>query len=331
MSKSFLLPVAISVAVLFCLNMLMISSLSPGLLIKQLIAWIVGIILFFVGKQIDPNSTKSSKYLIFIGSCFFVLLPILLNTITRGSRRWIDIGVTTIQPSEFIKPWLLLFLVNTSKQWLLIIPVFITLLQPDLGSAITIFSLIIPFILYNKKLFKIAVISALLFILVSPLIWQFGLHDYQRHRVETFLNPNIDPMGKGYNVIQSKIAIGSGGLFGKGYKKGTQGQLMFLPEKHTDFIFAGISEELGMMGAFLIIGSYFVIIKTLFSKAYNTTNKSLFLFTLAIAFQIWIQSIINIGMNLGLLPVTGIPLPLLSVGGTSIITTLFSLGIIYSS
>jgi rod shape determining protein RodA len=140
-----------------------------------------------------------------------------------------------------------------------------------------------------------------------------------------------DPMGNGYNVIQSKIAIGSGGLFGKGYRKGTQGQLLFLPEKHTDFIFAGITEELGILGALLIIGSYFVIIKTIIAKAYQTANRPLFLFTLAIAFQIWIQSMVNISMNLGLLPVTGIPLPFLSVGGSSIIALLFSLGIIYSS
>ncbi|MCX6726626.1 MAG: FtsW/RodA/SpoVE family cell cycle protein [Candidatus Shapirobacteria bacterium] len=283
------LPVAISLAVLFCLNLLMISSLSPGLLVKQLIAWIIGIILFFVGRQIDPNTVKSSRTLIFVGSCFLVLLPIILNTITRGSRRWIDFGIGTIQPSEIIKPWLLLFLVNTKRTWLIAIPVIITLIQPDLGSALTILCLIIPFILYHRRSLKFAVILALCLLILSPLIWKFALHDYQRHRIETFINPSLDPMGNGYNVIQSKIAIGSGGLFGKGYRKGTQGQLLFLPEKHTDFIFAGITEELGILGALLIIGSY------------------------------------------GILPVTGIPLPFLSVGGSSIIALLFSLGIIYSS
>jgi len=325
------LPVAISLAVLFCLNLLMISSLSPGLLVKQLIAWIIGIALFFIGRQIDPNTIKSSRTLIFIGSCFLVLLPILLNTITRGSRRWIDLGIGTFQPSEIIKPWLLLFLVNTKHPWLIIVPVIITLIQPDLGSALTILCLIIPFIIYNRQLLKFALISIFCLLILSPLIWKFVLHDYQRHRVETFINPGLDPMGNGYNVIQSKIAIGSGGFFGKGYKKGTQGQLLFLPEKHTDFIFAGITEELGIVGALLIIGSYFTIIKTLIAKAYQTTNRPLFLFTLAIAFQIWIQSMVNISMNLGLFPVTGIPLPFLSVGGSSIIALLFSLGIIYSS
>jgi len=324
-------PVIISLVILFCLNLLMISSLSPSLLGKQIIAWIIGIILFFVGKQIDPNTIKSSRIIIFIISCFLVLLPIILNSITRGSRRWIDLGFIAFQPSEMIKPWILLFLINTKHYWLIIIPVVITMLQPDLGSAISLFCLIIPFVLYNRNLFKLSIILGLLFLLLSPLIWKFALHDYQRHRIETFLNPNSDPTGKGYNVIQSKIAIGSGGFWGKGYKKGTQGQLLFLPEKHTDFIFAATTEELGMLGAFLIIGSYFTIIKTLISKAYQTTSRPLFLFTLAIVFQIWVQSMINIGMNLGLVPVTGIPLPFLSVGGSSIISLMFSLGIIYSS
>jgi rod shape determining protein RodA len=138
-------------------------------------------------------------------------------------------------------------------------------------------------------------------------------------------------MGQGYNVIQSKIAIGSGGIFGKGYRKGSQGQLLFLPEKHTDFIFAAIAEERGLISVIAIIVCYFLIIRSLIVKATTTQKSAQAIFTLGIAIQIWFQVTINIGMNLGLLPVTGIPLPFLSVGGSSITTLLFSLGIIHST
>jgi len=158
------------------------------------------------------------------------------------------------------------------------------------------------------------------------------LHDYQKERIVNFLNPLSDPLNKGYNVIQSKIAIGSGGFWGKGYKKGTQGQLLFLPEKHTDFMFATTAEELGMVGVFIVLATYYLLISTLFKKAFLiTNNRALFLFTIGIAIQIWMQTFVNIGMNLGILPVTGIPLPFLSVGGSSIMTLLFSIGVIYSS
>ena len=310
----------------------MISSVAPQVIWKQLIAWAIGVVLFFIGRQINPKQINSSKWPIFIACCIFLLIPILFNNVTRGSRRWIDIGFTTIQPSEIIKPGLMLFLANTSLPFLHFIPVSIIMAQPDLGSAISVLFLLIPIIIYNKKLFKLTLILGLVFIAISPFLYNKVLHDYQRKRIINFLNPATDPLGQGYNVIQSKIAIGSGGFFGKGYKKGSQGQLLFLPEKHTDFMFATTAEELGFAGILIIITSYYLLIKGLFTKAFNTTNnRPLFLFTLGIALQIWMQTFINIGMNIGILPVTGIPLPFLSVGGSSLMALLFSLGIIYSS
>ena len=332
MLKSNRLGVFISRGVLFCLNMLMVSSLAPQLLIKQLISWVIGLVLFFIGTQINPKQIVSSKNLIYFASCVFLILPIILNNITRGSRRWLDLGIASFQPSELVKPWLLLFLVNTNFPLLILIPVGIILIQPDLGSAITVLFLIAPVIIYNKKLLQISAILLIIFAVCSPIIWTKFLHDYQRNRIIVFLDPQLDPLGKGYNVIQSKIAIGSGGFFGKGYKKGSQGQLLFLPEKHTDFMFAATAEELGVIGTIVIISAYIVLIKSLISLAYaNNSDRQLLLFTLGIAIQIWAQSFINIGMNLGLLPVTGIPLPFMSVGGSSIMALLFSIGIIFSS
>jgi len=332
MSKNPWLPVVISLAFLFCINILMVSSVASGSVFKQIFAWIIGMVLFFVGRFINPKQITSSKWLVYIISCILLLTPIILNNITRGSRRWIDLGFTSIQPSEFVKPWLLLFLVNTNFPILHLIPVGIIMLQPDLGSALSVLFLSVPIIIYNKKYFKISIFICFISLLSSPIIYRYFLHDYQKERIVNFLNPSADPLDKGYNVIQSKIAIGSGGLFGKGYKKGTQGQLLFLPEKHTDFMFATTAEELGTVGVLIVLTSYYLLISTLFKKAFLVTNnRALFLFTLGIAIQIWMQTFVNIGMNLGILPVTGIPLPFLSVGGSSIMTLLFSLGVIYSS
>ena len=331
MSKNNWLPLIISLGILFSLNMLMISSLAPNLLVKQLFSWTIGIGLFFVGRQVNPRQIASSKTVVFILSCLFLLLPIFLNNITRGSRRWIELGIISIQPSEFVKPWLMLFLVNASIPMLILAPFFITLIQPDLGSGLTILLLATPLALYNKTFLKQIMILIVITAVLSPFVWNNVLHDYQRDRVAHFISPNSDPLGKGYNVIQSKIAIGSGGIWGKGYKKGPQGQLLFLPEKHTDFMFASTAEELGLLGICIILGSYILLIKTLVHRAFSKHNHyQLKLFTLGIVFQIWFTAFINIGMNLGILPVTGIPLPFLSVGGSSLMALLFSLGIIYS-
>lgn len=331
MFKNYWLPTIISLGILFCLNTLMVSSLSPTQSFKQLISWIIGAMFLYIGTKINPKQIASSKNLIFIISCFFLFLPIILNNITRGSRRWIDIGFTSFQPSELVKPWLMLFLVNSNYPLLIFIPVSIIMLQPDLGSAISILLLLLPIGLYNKNLFKIGIILGLIFVAISPFIWNRVLHDYQKGRILNFINPSADPLGKGYNVIQSKIAIGSGGIWGKGYKKGTQAQLLFLPEKHTDFMFAATAEELGLAGISLMLFAHYLLIKSLINKAFSIShNRQLFLFSLGIAFQIWAQCFINIGMNLGLLPVTGIPLPFMSVGGSSIIALMFSIGVIFS-
>jgi len=311
--------------------MLMVSSLAPSLLPKQLFAWFIGLLLFFLGRQLIPKQLSPLRNFILAAACLLLFLPIALNNITRGSRRWIDIGPVSIQPTEIVKPLLMIVLSTSTLPVLHLIPVSIIAIQPDLGSAISVLLLMAPVVLYNSKLLKLAAVGLFALMALSPVIWTKVLHDYQRNRIEYFLNPASDPLGKGYNVIQSQIAIGSGGLFGKGYKKGTQGQLLFLPEKHTDFMFAATGEELGLFGLLLIIFAYYLLIVSLFKKAYSTNDRALFIFTLGISFQIWMQAFVNIGMNIGILPVTGIPLPFLSVGGSSIMSLLFSLGIIFSS
>lgn len=332
MRKRISLTLLIPLLILCSLNLLMISSLAPQLFWKQFFAWIIGVFLFLLGAQINPKQTKTQGPLLLIASCIILLIPIIAGNFTRGSRRWLYLGPLSLQPSEIVKGPLMLFLSTTNLPILHLIPVGIVMLQPDLGSAISVLILMIPIFLYNKKYLKLGIIAFIFLLALSPLAYKYILKDYQRHRIENFINPASDPLGQGYNLIQSQIAVGSGGFFGKGYRQGTQGQLLYLPEKHSDFIFASTTEELGLFSAIIIITCYFFIIKTLFDKAFRTTsNLPLFIFTLGIAFEIWAQAFINIGMNLGLLPVTGIPLPFMSVGGSSIMALLFSLGIISSS
>lgn len=321
----------IPIFILASINLLMVSSLSPSLLSKQILLWLLALLAFFIGKQINPNIHHKTQKLLLIISCLAILTPIVVGQSTRGSKRWLDLGIAKIQPSETVKPALMLFLANTAYPLLFFIPVILVALQPDLGSAITLMSLFIPIIILNRQLLKISLVIFGVLLLLSPLIWRYALHDYQKNRVVNFLNPQHDPLGQGYQSIQSKIAIGSAGIFGKGYRKGSQGQLLFLPEKHNDFIFAATVEELGLLTALIIIISYYFIVNLLINQAQSHHHLSHSIFTIGIGCLILSQTFINIAMNLGILPVTGIPLPFLSAGGSSLVSLMFSLGIVFSS
>ncbi|MFA6603014.1 MAG: FtsW/RodA/SpoVE family cell cycle protein [Candidatus Shapirobacteria bacterium] len=316
--------------ILFGIQLLMVSSVSPSLVPRQIISWLIGIVLFFIGKQANYRQLYQYRFHILIAALVFVILPIIFGELTRGSHRWISIGPLNLQPSEIIKPLLMTFFSFNHLPILGFLPILVVLLQPDLGTSLTLFCLAIPLIFINKTNFYRFLLVTLFFIVLSPFVYQYGLKPYQRQRITNFLEPRSDPTGAGYNVIQSQIAIGSGGLLGKGFKQGTQGQLKFLPEKHTDFIFAATAEERGFVGIFLLIGSYFLLLRGLLAKFKSLTYFPQKVFTLGITFSIWFQIVVNIGMNLGLLPVTGIPLPFISVGGSSIMALLFALGIIYS-
>lgn len=323
--------ITISLTLLAGINILMVSSLNPNVLLKQCFLWLMGLVFFFLGRHINPELSRRSQLWLFVTISLMLLIPLVSNYSTRGSRRWIDLGLISIQPSEISKPMALLFLANTNLPWLHLIPSLLVAIEPDLGSAITFVFMATPVILFRPKLLKIVTIIIAISIIASPAIWRYGLHEYQRHRITTFINPNSDPLGRGYNTIQSKIAVGSAGIFGKGHKKGSQGQLLFLPEKHTDFIFAATTEELGLVGAITIIICYYFIITALINKSADTNSQAQSSFTLCLAFLIWIQAFINIGMNIGVMPVTGIPLPFLSIGGSSLVSLMLSLGIAFPS
>lgn len=273
---------------------------------------------------------------------FILLMAVLvLGFETRGSLRWIPLGVFNVQPSEFAKPILILFLArfwsgrlpswqNIFKSLLYSAP-FILLIfkQPDLGSALTIVSIWLGMLFAAQVSVKKLLILALVFTLIIPIGWSF-LHDYQKERITSFLTPGSDPLGKGYNLIQSTIAVGSGEFLGRGLGRGTQSRLQFLPEFRTDFIFASIAEEMGFVGSVLILSLYLFLLAYFLRVAQRVNNSFNLLVTVGVLSMFLFQVVVNIGMNVGLLPITGITLPLISYGGSSLIATFLSLGMVAS-
>ncbi len=283
-------------------------------------------------------------------SFYFVALILLIvvevtGHIGMGAQRWINLGFMKLQPSELMKIALVLALAryfhSTPLQtiesikglivpgMMVLFPAFLVMTQPDLGTALMlVFTAGAMFFVVGVQLWKFGVVI-LTAIICMPIAWHF-LHDYQKNRVLTFLNPERDPLGAGYHIIQSKIALGSGGVFGKGFLNGTQSHLNFLPEKHTDFIFTMLSEEFGLIGASFIIILNFLIIAYSYSFALKSSSYFGKLVAIGLATNFFFYVFINTAMVLGLIPVVGIPLPLISYGGTVILSVMAGFGIILS-
>lgn len=283
-------------------------------------------------------------------SFYFVALILLIvvevtGHIGMGAQRWINLGFMKLQPSELMKIALVLALAryfhSTPLQtiesvkglvvpgMMVLFPAFLVMTQPDLGTALMlVFTAGAMFFVVGVQLWKFGVVI-LTAIILMPIAWHF-LHDYQKNRVLTFLNPERDPLGAGYHIIQSKIALGSGGVFGKGFLNGTQSHLNFLPEKHTDFIFTMLSEEFGLIGASFIIILNFLIIAYSYSFALKSSSYFGKLVAIGLATNFFFYVFINTAMVLGLIPVVGIPLPLISYGGTVILSVMAGFGIILS-
>ncbi len=279
--------------------------------------------------------------------CIFLLILVkVIGTAGNwGAQSWIRLGPIGIQPSEIAKiGFILTFSYHLSKVtdkinepktllFLLLhlgIPALLIMLQPDLGSTM-VFIFIFIVMVFTAGIGRKYILGALSAGIVAlPLIYFFLLSDYQKHRILVFLNPELDKLGSGYNVIQSKIAVGSGGFFGKGYLNGTQNQLGFLPTKHTDFIFSVISEELGFIGAALVVIFLSVIIWRTIKTAMNSRTLFGRYICIGVSAMFIFHSVENIGMCIGLTPVTGIPLPFFSYGGTSLLTNLIAVGLVLS-
>lgn len=327
---------------LVCVGILVIFSSSKELAIQQLIFSIVGLFFFFVVSQLDIHTlTNFSKHAYFL-IIFLLITVLIVGFETRGTLRWIPLGIFNIQPSEFAKPVLIIFLAkfwsenlptwkNIFKSLLWVLPIFILIFrQPDLGSALTIVAIWLGVLFAAKITVKKIIIMILIASLTIPLSWTI-LHDYQKQRIVSFLAPQSDPLGRGYNLIQSTIAVGSGQFLGRGLGRGTQSRLQFLPEFRTDFIFASIAEELGLLGTSLILSLYFFLIVYSLTLASKISDPAHLLAIVGVVSMLLFQTVVNIGMNMGLLPITGITLPLISYGGSSLVSTFICLGLISAS
>tara|TARA_R110001583_G_scaffold67490_7_gene192926 strand:+ start:36184 stop:37281 length:1098 start_codon:yes stop_codon:yes gene_type:complete len=329
---------------LMTLSLITLYSVSPDWVIPQIIRLVIAISVMIVMAQIPPDVYQRWTPAIFI-VCVLLLVAVLVFGHTgKGAQRWLDLGFTRFQPSEIMKlimPFAVAYYISQytlpiriNKAFVALIVVMVpTLLiakQPDLGTSILVASSGM-FALFLSGLswvyIGIALTATLAFV---PILWFYLMHDYQRSRVMTLFNPEADPLGAGYHIIQSKIAIGSGGVWGKGWQHGTQSQLEFLPERHTDFIFSVFSEEFGFIGVLLLISIYLFII----GRGLWIANKAQDAFTKLVAGSItltfFVYIFVNIGMVSGLLPVVGVPLPLISYGGTSIVTLLAGFGVLMS-
>ena len=309
----------------------------------QLMRFIVGIGLMLGVAVLDIRLLMRYAYVI-----WFLVLVLLIGVDLRGfigggARRWIDLGFINLQPSELMKPAIVLALARyfhgrgleeiaspfslLVPLALILVPAALVIMQPDLGTALVI-------MMVSGALLFMAGVRLWKFIAVGiaglaaiPVAWTF-LHDYQKDRIRTFLDPERDPLGTGYHILQSKIALGSGGLFGKGFMQGTQSRLSFLPERQTDFIFTMFAEEHGMIGGLVLLGLYVLVLIYGYAIAFRCRHQFGRLVAMGITTTFFLYFFINIAMVTGLIPVVGVPLPLISYGGTALLTLMLCMGIL---
>ncbi|AKE52959.1 rod shape-determining protein RodA [Kangiella geojedonensis] len=339
-------PLLLGLLALMAFSLLVVYSAggeSLALVERQVIRFGAGLTVMFLLAQVAPRTLKEWAPLFFLVGIVFLLAVIFFGESSKGAQRWIDLGVR-FQPSEIMKlavpimvaayladkalpPTLKHLLVSLI---LVLTPTVLIMIQPDLGTSLLIAASGFFVIFFAGLKWRYIVGALGIGMILAPIMWYFTMEEYQKGRVLTFLNPESDPLGSGYHIIQSQIAIGSGGIYGKGWLNGTQSQLEFLPERHTDFIFAVLGEEFGLIGIIILLALYlFVIWRGLYISLQGQDSFSRLLGA-ALTLTFFVYLFVNIGMVSGLLPVVGLPLPLISYGGTSIVTLMASFGILMS-
>lgn len=328
-------------------GLLVLYSASGGSEImfrNRIIQVALGFVVMLVIAQFPPRFYQQIAPLLYLASIIMLILVDLIGTTSKGAQRWLDLGIVRFQPSEIVKlavPLMVAVYLGNKAQpinfrqtfiafVMIIVPTLLVAIQPDLGTSILVSAsgIFVVFLAgMSWWIILAAVVGLAAFI---PIMWLYLMHDYQRTRVLTLLDPEKDPLGAGYHILQSKIAIGSGGITGKGWMAGTQSQLEFLPEPHTDFIFAVLSEEHGMIGILILFAIYFfIIIRGLVIGAQADTAFGRIL-TGATFLIFFVYIFVNIGMVSGILPVVGVPLPLVSYGGTSFVALMAGFGLVMS-
>ena len=320
------------------------SGQDVGMMERKIGQILMGLLIMLALAQVPPRVYEAWAPYLYIISLVLLMLVDAFGQISKGAQRWLDLGFIRFQPSEIAKIAVPLMvarfinrdicppsLKNTAIALVLIfVPTLLVAAQPDLGTAILIAASGLFVLFLSGMSWKLIGVALLLVAAFIPVLWFFLMHDYQRERVMMLLDPETDPLGAGYHIIQSKIAIGSGGLSGKGWLHGTQSQLEFLPERHTDFIFAVLGEELGLVGALVLIGLYLCLIMrglVIAAKAQTTFGRVMAGGLMLILF---VYVFVNIGMVSGILPVVGVPMPLVSYGGSALIVLMAGFGIVMS-
>jgi rod shape determining protein RodA len=311
-----------------------------GTVWRQAVRLGLGVVVMLVLVQIPPRLMQLWAPWLYVAA-IVLLIAVWLFGVGRGAQRWLDLGVIRFQPAEAAKIALPLMLAALMARrplppgWvdllvglvLIGLPVGLILMQPDLGTAVLVAASGFCILFLAGMRWRLIVAMGAVVAAALPVMW-FNLHAYQKHRVTTFLNPESDPLGQGWNIIQSKIAVGSGGLTGKGWTEGSQSHLEFLPEPHTDFIFSVLAEEFGFVGVAAVLVLYTAIVLRGFYLARRCRDSFGRLLAGALMFMFFLYLLVNVGMVSGLLPVVGVPLPLVSYGGTSAVTLLAGFGIV---
>jgi len=310
---------------------------------NQIIFAGAGLVLFIIFTFVNYRSFKGMAFYFYLLTLILLTIVLVIGRSAHGAVRWLNIGFFQLQPSEFAKILIIIVLAKffssrskeTGMKTLLLsaaylaIPVLLVVAQPDLGTALVFVAIWLGMVLVSniKKIYILILGGVSLSFM--PIIW-FFLRDYQKERIATFLNPGADPLGTGYNILQSIIATGSGRLFGRGLGYGYQSQLKFLPIQHSDFIFAVLAEELGFIGALVLLALFFVLIIRILRIAFRSSDNFGMFLGIGVFTMIIFQTLVNIGMNMGIMPVAGVPLPLISAGGSSLIAVFVALGILES-
>ena len=321
------------------------SAQDVGLVSKQAMSFGIGFVVMFSLAQIPPKVYQAFSPYFYIFAVLSLLAVVIFGEVRLGAQRWIDIpGFGSVQPSEFMKigmPMMIAWFLSRKalppsfsqvilSLVLIVIPFLLIAEQPDLGTSLLVLASGIFVLFLSGLSWRLIAAAAGAVAVIIPIAWEFLLHDYQRQRVLTLFNPEADALGTGWNIIQSKTAIGSGGFSGKGFLEGTQSHLHFLPEGHTDFIIAAYSEEFGLIGVSLLILLYCAIIFRTFQIGLQSFHNYGRLVAGAFGLSFFVYVFVNAGMVSGILPVVGVPLPFMSYGGTAIITLMSTFGLVMS-
>lgn len=329
----------IAICLVILISTLVLSSIADFIFPTYFLYIFLSLLAFYIFSNIDFDILSIFSKHAYVASIVFLILPIIIGQVTRGTIRWIPLGPLSIQPSEIVRPFLLIFFAGfltqkelTTKRFLkamllLFLPVILIFVQPSLGVAVLTIVGFVGILIASSFQKKYILLGISFIALLLPIIWAI-LEPYQRLRFVTFLQPSADPLGAGYNSIQSMISVGSGKILGRGLGKGVQTQLAFLPERHTDFIFASIAEELGFVGSVVTLLGLFFILWRITLIVENAKGPQARAFVSGVFLVLFVQTIVHVGMNMGLLPITGVPLPLVSAGGSSLLATMISLAMV---